>query len=65
MYKTFLDLKNNNKGIKDRILKEIRNFFEHEKEENFYKPVRAYNFWSNNYIEYESRRNRNETQSVK
>ena len=41
MYKTFLDLNNNNKVIKDRILKEIRNFFEHEIEENFYKPIRA------------------------
>ena len=26
----------------------------HEEEENFYKPVRVSNFWSNGYIEYES-----------
>ena len=37
--------KNNNKVIKDRILKEIRYFFEHEKEENCYKPVRVSNFF--------------------
>ena len=27
--------------------------FEHE-EEDYYKPVRVGNFWSNNYIEYKS-----------
>ena len=44
------------KAIKDRILRDIKNLFEHEKEEeNYYKPVRVSNFWSNNYIEYESK----------
>ena len=38
------------KAIKDRILRDIKNLFEHE-EENYYKPVRVSNFWSNNYIE--------------
>ena len=33
------------KATKDRILTDIKNFFEHEKEEeNCYKPVRVSNF---------------------
>ena len=52
------------KAIKDRILRDIRNFFEHEEEENYDKPVRASNFWSNSYIEYESKGDRNKTLSV-
>ena len=36
---------------------------EHE-EENYYKPVRASNFWSNTYFEYESIGNRNKILSV-
>ena len=39
-------LKTENKGIKDRIIRYIRNVFEHEKK--YYKPVRVSNFWSNN-----------------
>ena len=40
------------KTIKDRILKDIKNLFENEEEEeNYNKPVRVSNFWSNNYIE--------------
>ena len=39
------------KAINPRILRDIKNLFEHEKEgENYYKPVRVSNFWSNNYI---------------
>ena len=30
----------------------FRNLFEHE--EDYHKPVRAGNFWSNNYVEYKS-----------
>ena len=37
---------------------------EHE-EENYYKPIRVRNFWSNNYIEYESNSDRYKTLSVK
>ena len=34
---------------------DIKNLFEHKKgEENYYKPVTVSNFWSNNYIKYES-----------
>ena len=44
-------LKKEIKGIKDRIHRDIKNIFEHEKEkEHYYKPVRANNIWSNNYI---------------
>ena len=43
------------KAIKDRILRDIKNLFQHkEREENYYKPVRVSNFWSNNYIDYEN-----------
>ena len=43
-----------NKAIKDRMIRDIRNLFEHE-EEDYYKPVTAGNFWSNNHDEYESK----------
>ena len=49
--------------MKDREIRDIRNFFEHE-EEDYYKPVRVGNFWSNNYFEYESNRDRNKTISI-
>ena len=53
------------KAIKDRILRDIKNLFEPEKEEeNYYKPVRGSNFWSNIYIEYKSNGRKNKTLSV-
>ena len=36
------------------MLRDIKNLFEHEEEDNNYRPVRVNNFWSNNYIEYKS-----------
>ena len=33
-------------------------------EEDYYKPVREGNFWSNHHIEYESNGDRNKTPSV-
>ena len=48
-----------NEAIKKRVIREIRNFFEHEDEKNYYTPVRMGNFWRNNYIEYESNDGRN------
>ena len=40
----------------------MKNLFEYEKqEENYHKPVKVNNFWSNNYIEYESNSDRNKT----
>ena len=56
-------LKKETKAIKDRILRDIKNLFEHE-EEYHHKLVRANNFWSNNYIEYESNGDRNKTLSA-
>ena len=56
-------LEKETKAIKDRIFRDIKNIFEHE-EENYYKPVRVSNFWSNNYIEYESNSDRNKILSV-
>ena len=56
-------MRKRNEGNKDRSLRDIENFFEHE-DENYYKPVKVINFWSNNYIEYESNDDRNKTLSV-
>ena len=57
--------KKETKAIKDRILKDTKDLFEHEnKEENYYKPVRVSNFWSNNYIEHGSNGDRNKTISI-
>ena len=53
-------LKKENEAIKNRI---IRNLLQYE-EEDYYKPVRVSNFWSNNYIEYEINSDRNKTLSV-
>ena len=50
------------KGIKDIVLRNIKNLFENEKEEeNLYKPVRVNknNFQTNNYIEYKSNGDKN------
>ena len=53
-------LKNEVKEIKDTAFRNIKNLFEYEKEEeNYYKPVRANSFWSDNYIEYKSTDNKN------
>ena len=57
-------LQRENKEIKDRVIRNIRNLFEHEEEENFYKSVKVGNFWNNNYIEYESNGDRNKTLST-
>ena len=48
----------------DRILTNISNHFEHEEEENYFKRVRANDFWSNNHIEYESKGSRDKTRSA-
>ena len=51
--KIFLKKEKETKAIKNTIKRDIKNLFEHEKE-NYKKPVRVNNFWSSNYIEYES-----------
>ena len=63
--KNLFRLQKENKAIKYIILRDIRNFFKHKEEENYYKPVRVSNFWSNNYVEYESNGDRNKTLSDK
>ena len=58
-------LKKEVKGIKDLVLRNIKNLFEYEKEEeNYYKPVRVNNFWRNDYIEYKSNSDKNRIMSV-
>ena len=56
-YSAITDIRNSfrlekeSKGIKDRLLRDIKNLFEHEEEEeNYYKLVRVSNFESNNYM---------------
>ena len=61
--RNLIRLEKENEAIKDTILRNIKNLFEHE-EKNYYKPVRANNFWSNNYTEYKSNGDRNKTPSV-
>ena len=61
--RNLIRLEKENEAIKDRILRNIKNLFEHE-EKNYHKPVRANNFWSNNYTEYKSNGDRNKTPSV-
>ena len=56
-------LKKENPVIKNRILSDIRNLFQHEGKD-YCKPARVGNFCSNNYIEYEGKDNRNKTLSV-
>ena len=45
-------LEKETKAIKDRILGDIKNLFDHEKEDSYYKLERVSNFWSKNYIEF-------------
>ena len=52
------------KAIKEKILRDSKNLFEHEEDEHYYNLVRASNFWSNNYIEYESNHEKNKATSV-
>ena len=53
-------LKKENEAIKDRIIKDIRDLYEKEKE-SYYKSVRIGNFWSKKYIKYECNGDRNKT----
>ena len=56
-------MKKENEVIKGRIVRDFRNLFENEKED-YCKPVRVGNLWSNYYIEYESNSDRDKTLSV-
>ena len=53
------------KGIRDIVLRSIKNLFEYKKEEeNYYKPVRVNNFSNNNYIEHKNDGDKNKILSV-
>ena len=41
--RNYFKLKKGNEAIKNKIIKDIKKPFEHEKED-YYKPVRLYNF---------------------
>ena len=56
-------MKKEQEAIKVRIIRYIWNFYEH-KREDYYQPLRVGNFWSKNYIEYESNSDRNKTLSI-
>ena len=56
-------LKKENEPINGRIIREIKTLF--EQEEDYHKLTRIDNFWTNNYIEYESNGDRNKTLSIK
>ena len=57
-------LEKENKATKDIKLRDIRNLSKNEEEEKCHKVVRWNNFWSSNYIEYESNGERNKVLSV-
>ena len=44
--RNFFRLKNENKAVKYRILRDISNLFQHDKA-GYYKPLRVNNFWNN------------------
>ena len=48
------------KGVKEKVLSDIRTLFESD-EENYYKPIRSGNAFSGNYIEYESNGDKGKT----
>ena len=61
--KNLYRLKKENKAIKARIIRDIRNLFEQGKED-YYEPVKVGHFWSRNYIEYGSDGDRNKILSI-
>ena len=66
--KTIKNIKNlfiikKEKEIKDRIIRDIKTLF--GQEDDYYKLKRKNNFWNNNYIEYESKDDRNKNLSLK
>ena len=46
------------KTIKDSVIRDMKKLFD---QEDYYKPVRVDNFYSNNYIKYKSNDDRNKT----
>ena len=64
------ELKKENEGIKDKIIRDINTLFEEEEEEeeeeegDFYTPVRISNFWNKTLMESESNDDKNKNLSV-
>ena len=57
--------KKNERINKDRIIRDIRTYFEQEgEEEDYYEPKSVDNFWNNNYIEYKSNGDKNKNLSL-
>ena len=56
--------KNNDRLIKDSIVRDIRTLFEQEDDADYFERKRVSNFLSNNYIEYESNGDRNKNLSL-
>ena len=56
-------IKDINEAIKDKVIRDFRNLFVHE-DEDYCKPLRVSNFWSNNYIKCESNGDKNKTMSI-
>ena len=58
-------LEKETKAIKDRILRDIKNIFQHQKEEeNCYRQIRVSNFWRKNYVSFQSNGDGNKALSV-
>ena len=58
-------MKKENKATENKRIRDIKNSFQHEKEEeNYNKLVQVGNFWNNYYMEYKSSGNRNKKLSV-
>ena len=68
MYEIFSDKKKKLNQLKIEYLEKLGIFLSMKKkkkeEENYYKLLRVDNFWSNNYVEYESNGDRNKTLPV-
>ena len=56
-------LKEENEAIKDNTTRDTKTLFE-QQTKDYYKPVIASNFWSNNYTKYESNGDRNKALSI-
>ena len=59
IYEKFFEQKKKNKAIKEIVFRDIRNLFENQEEENYYKPVAV----SNKYVKYKRNSDRNKRMS--
>ena len=56
--------KNNDRLIKDSIVRDIRTLFEQEDYYYYFERIRVSNFLNNNYIEYKSNGDKNKNLSL-